>query len=48
MIAQEPALAGVGEWYVLLRSQAAPVRPGPLQPVESGAWGRHYKLYRVR
>ena len=48
LIAKEPALAGVGEWYVLLRSQAAPGQPGPLQPVESGAWGRHYRLYRVR
>jgi len=48
LIAQEPGLAGVSEWYVLLRAQAAPARPGPLQPVESGAWGRHYKLYRVR
>jgi len=48
LIAKDPSLAGVSEWYVLLRAQAAPVRPGPLQPVESGEWGRHYKLYRVR
>ena len=48
LIAKEPALADVSQWYVLLRAQAAPAKPGPLQPVESGAWGRHYRLYRVR
>jgi hypothetical protein len=48
LIRQEPALAGVSEWYVLLRAQAAPAKPEPLQAVESGDWGRHYKLYRIR
>jgi len=48
LIAKDPSLAGVSEWYVLLRAQAAPAQPEPLQPVESGDWGRHYRLYRVR
>jgi len=48
LIARDPSLAGVSEWYVLVRAQAAPAQPEPLQPVESGAWGRHYRLYRIR
>jgi hypothetical protein len=45
---KEPSLANVSQWYVLIRAQTAPAQPGPLEPVESGAWGRHYRLYKVR
>jgi len=48
LISQSPALAGVSEWYLLLYTSSAPAKPGALQPVESGGWGRFYKLYRIR
>jgi len=48
LIRQEPDLAGVSEWYLLLHASSAPTEPGALQPIESGGWGRFYRLYRIR
>lgn len=36
------------EWYVILEAGRAPEQPDPLQPIDSEAWGEHYRLYRVR
>ncbi len=48
LIGAEPDLEAVSEWYLLLHSSSAPIEPGALQPVESGQWGRFYRLYRIR
>ncbi len=48
LIDQEPGLAGVSEWYLLLRTSSAPAEPGAVQPVEAGGWGKFYMLYRIR
>lgn len=48
LIASRPAFARAAEWYVLLEPTSAPADLGPLQPIESERWGKHYKLFRVR
>ncbi len=48
LISREPDLDAVNEWYLLLHSSSSPIESEPLQPIESGAWGRFYKLYRIR
>lgn len=48
LLAKDPTLKPVAEWYVILRTGVAPETPGPLQLVEGPGWGQHYRLYRVR
>ena len=36
------------EWYVLLRAASAPQDPAPLESIQGGSWGRHWRVYRVR
>jgi hypothetical protein len=36
------------EWYVILGAAEAPEPPGPLKPVQTGPWGKYWKLCRVR
>jgi len=48
LIDAEPDMNAVSQWYLLLHSSSAPLEPGALQPVESGQWGRFYRLYRIR
>ena len=45
---ESPAAAKALAWYVILHAAAAPEKPDPLQPVENAAWGKHYRLYRIR
>jgi len=40
--------ADVRQWYVILKKGDLPGDPGPIQPVTSPQWGKHYMLYRVR
>jgi hypothetical protein len=48
LLAKDPTLKPVTEWYVILRAAVVPERPGPLLLVEGPGWGQHYRLYRVR
>jgi hypothetical protein len=48
LIQEDPSLKAVTEWYAVLRAADAPAKTGALQVVENDAWGRHYRLYRVR
>jgi len=48
LIRADPSMGGIAEWYVILRTPVAPEKPGPLQPVQGEAWGRHFRAYRIR
>ena len=48
LIKEQPDMAEVGEWYVILRAKVAPAKPGAMKVVEGESWGRHYRLYRIR
>ena len=48
LTAHDQNLTDLAEWYVVLPAAVAPAKPGSLTAVEDPAWGKHYRLYRIR
>ena len=38
----------VTDWYAVVRARHAPAIATALEIIESGGWGKHYHLYRIR
>jgi hypothetical protein len=46
-IAERSPFRNAGRWYIVLPESSSSGDTGPLVPVESSEWGRHYRLYRL-